>query len=493
MRPGVNVTTRESAPPSTVPTTVGTGFMVGITEAGPSNPTINDLVQNMDEFTNKYFPNGRTYTQGITMYDSAETFFAEGGNRLFVGRVHGADAVAASVTLEDSAAADTLVVTARGAGEWANDYDIVVRTTTEDPDIAASNFRIRVVLDGDVLDESYDLPDVEAALTWGLSQSLISIAGAASVLDPVAGTFSLAGGTNDISSVDNTSWQTAIDSLSSALGPGILFAPGVTTGAIYNMLAEGARRDLRVAFLDGADSATASTLVNAAKLVVDTTLQRSRFCGYFAPWLIVAGLTSTTVRKVPPSPAVAAAFCRNVAAGLSANEPAAGENGRFNTVLDLTQVYTDDERQNMNENGVNIIRDIYGVHKVYGWRSTADPVNDPRWIALNNSILHRQIVAQAGVIGERFIFRQIDGQGRLIGEFGASLEGNICMPMYAAGEFYGATPDEAYKVDVGPSVNTTATVANNELRAVISVKMSPFGEEVNIEIVKYLVTENIPV
>jgi hypothetical protein len=181
-----------------------------------------------------------------------------------------------------------------------------------------------------------------------------------------------------------------------------------------------------------------------------------------------------------------------MAAGRSANEPAAGELGVLRTALDLTQAYTDAERQTMNANGVNIIRDISGVRKVYGWRTVADPVNDPRWIGLNNSIMHRQIVAEADVVGERFIFRQIDGQGKLIAEFGASLEGNICLPLFMEGSLYGSTPGEAYKVDIGPSVNTIATIANNELRAVISVRMSPFGEEVIIEIVKYLVTEEIP-
>ena len=34
--------------------------------------------------------------------------------------------------------------------------------------------------------------------------------------------------------------------------------------------------------------------------------------------------------------------------------------------------------------------------------------------------------------------------------------------------------------------------ADNQLRAVISVRMSPFSEMVNIEVVKYLVTEAIP-
>jgi hypothetical protein len=490
----VNVTVRDSAPPSTVPTDVGTGFMVGITESGPAIPTISDLVQNMDEYEAKYAPNGRTYTPGITMLDSAEEFFAEGGNRLYVGRVFGPAAIAATVTLKDSAVANCLIATARGVGEYANGYDLVIRTHAEDVAIPTGSFRIRVVRESDsvVLDESYNLLDTAAAIAWAFNNPYISLEGSTSVLDPVAGTFDLATGTNDVGGITNTEWQAAVDSLSLALGPGMLFAPGVTTGAIYNILAEAARRDLRVVLLDGPDTENEATLIAAVAAVVDSTLARARFAGLFVPWLIVPGATSTTVRTVPPSPAVAGRFAKNMANGLSANQPAAGELGELRTVLDLTQTYTDAARESMNANGVNVIRDIYGRRKVYGWRTTADPVNDPRWVALSNSIMHRQIVSECNVVGERFIFRQIDGQGQLASEFGASLEGNVFMPLFLEGSLFGATPGEAYKVDAGPSVNTNQTAANNELRAVCSVRMSPFGEEITIEIVKYLVTETIP-
>jgi hypothetical protein len=468
--------------------------MVGVTESGPSGSiTVNDLVQNMDEYEAKYAPSGRSYVAGITMYDSVEMFFAEGGNRLYIGRVYGDDAVEATVTLSDSVPATVLVVTARGVGEWANNLDITIRTHTEDPDIATGSFRIRVVNEttNEVLYESYDLVNLQAALDWAFTNPLVSIAGSVGTGDPVAGTFDLITGANDVVGIDNTSWQRALDSLSYTLGPGILVAPGATTSAIYNMVAEAARRDLRVAFLDGADTPTASTLLAAAAGVVDGSLTRSRYAGFFAPWLYMSGITSSSVRKVPPSPAVAGRFARNMASGQSANQPAAGELGALRSVLDLTQVYTDDERQQLNEGGVNIIRDIYGVHKVYGWRTVVNPVNDPRWIALSNSILHRQIVSQANAVGERYIFRQIDGHGHLIGEFAGALIGNVCMPLYQEGSLFGNSPSEAFKVDVGPSVNTAATIANNELRAIISVRMSPFGEEVNIEIVKYLLTEEI--
>jgi phage tail sheath protein FI len=493
VRPGVNVTTRDTAPPSTIPTDVGTGFMVGVTEAGQSGSvTVNDLVHNMDEYEAKYAPSGRAYTPGMTMYDSAETFFAEGGNRLYIGRVFGATAVAGTVTLQDITPAPVLVVTARGVGDWANGIDVVIRTNAEDTiNIPSGQYRIRLVResDGKILYESYNLSTLQDAIDWAFNNPLVSIAGSTGTGDPAAGTFDLSTGTNDIAGINNTSWQVALDSLSYALGPGILFAPGATTSTIYNMLAEAARRDLRVAFLDAPDTKTISTLVASAGGVVDSSLSRTRYAGMFAPWLIASGIASSNTRKLPPSPAVAGRFARNMADGISANEPAAGELGDLRSALDMTQVYTDAERETLNVSGVNVIRDIYGAKKVYGWRTVADPVNDPRWIALSNSIMHRQIVAEANAVGERFIFRQIDGQGRLIGEFGASLIGNVCMPFYQEGSLYGATPQEAFVVDVGPSVNTPATIANNELRAIISVRMSPFGEEVNIEIVKYLVTE----
>jgi hypothetical protein len=63
--------------------------------------------------------------------------------------------------------------------------------------------------------------------------------------------------------------------------------------------------------------------------------------------------------------------------------------------------------------------------------------------------------------------------------------------MFLAGSLFGEVPDDAFFVDVGPTVNTNATIQNNELNAVITVRMSPFGEEINIEIVKLLLTQEI--
>ena len=47
-------------------------------------------------------------------------------------------------------------------------------------------------------------------------------------------------------------------------------------------------------------------------------------------------------------------------------------------------------------------------------------------------------------------------------------------------------------VNVGPTVNTPATIQAGQINAVVSLKMSPFGEFVNISIAKYAVTATLP-
>ena len=494
-RPGVNITTREAAPVSSVPTDVGTGFMVGVTESGPLTVTSLDAVHSMAEYEAKYAYSKRNYANAITAYDSAETFFKEGGYALYVGRVVGPAAATATISVTDSGALATLTAFAKGPGDFGNDLNLVVRTNAQDSNIPSGYFLIRVQTDSAViLEESPYLLDDQAAIVWSTTTSkyVTLVDAAASANDPNAATFSLAGGNLDFASINDAAWQAGLDRLGVDLGPGTVFAPGRTTTVGQLQVANHALARNRIAMIDGPDTATSATITAQPPLLIDSSTRRSRFSGIFVPWLRIPGVTSGTQRLVPPSAAVAGLFARNMGLGYSPNEPAAGGRGVFNTVLSLSQTYDDATRQAINTAGVNVIVDKYGQRKVYGWRTTADPSSDPKWIALSNSMLQRAVTAEALAVGERFIFRQIDGGNRMINEFGAALIGEACMPFYLAGSLYGATPSEAFKVDVGPTVNTPTTIANNELHAVISLRMSPFGEEVDIEIVKYLVTEQIP-
>lgn len=493
MRPGVNVTTRETAPPVSFPTDTGVGFMAAIVESGPTAPTANDVVHNMTEYEAKWAYSKRAYAQSVLYYDSAEEFFKEGGYALYVGRVVGTGAVTATVAITDGTN-PTLNAFAKGPGDYGNDLNVVIRTNAQDSNIPVGSFRVRVQTDAAViLEESPDLLDDASAILWSQNTSkyVTLVDNAASSNDPAAGTYALTGGLLDAGTIADSHWATGIARFTADLGPGQVFAPGRTTTAGQIQLAQHALNNNRVALLDAPDTPTVATLTALPPLVIDTGTQRSRFSGMFAPWLRIPGVTTGSVRSIPPSPAVAGLMARNDGSGLSPNEPAAGANGVFNNVLSVSQTWIDSDRQTLNAAGVNVIRDMFGSRKVYGYRTTANPTTDARWIALSNSRLHRAVAALGAEVAERFMFKQIDGERRLINQFGAALIGEACMPFYLAGSLYGTTPDEAFFVDVGETVNTPTTIANNELHAVIQLRMSPFGEEIDIEIVKVLVTETI--
>lgn len=496
-RPGVNTQTLESTSTSSPPTDVARGFMVGVTESGPDVPVARNEVRNMDEYVTLYAPSGESYLPGQTMYRSANEFFRQGGGSLIVGRVKGPAAVVASGDITDVSSGVVWTAKARGAGEWGNDRQVRITLTAQNPDIPANNYRIEVLRksDGFILESSPDLTSTEGALIWALQNSdQITIVGGASTLLPKNQTVDLTGGTNDVTNVTNTQWQTGFNSLPPELGVGVLMAPGQTSDALHIMAANHAEANDRVFFGDQADTATVATLVAASKAVIVTsTTKRSRFTGLFWPWLLVPGRSAGAVWKVPPSPAVAGVFARNMAAGMSANEPAGGDNGVLRNILMFTQTATAADRTTLNANGTNVLRDVYGTPKIYGWRTTADPVKDKLWITLSNSLLHRQISALANEQAERFIFRQIDGERRLFAQVRSAIIGHVMMPLREQGSLFGATPQESYNVDVGDDVNTPETIQNNEINVVISYKAAPFGEVFNIYIVKYLVTETLPV
>lgn len=487
MKPGVNITTRESQAPASIPTDTGVGFMVGVTERGPLLPV---PVYNMTDYERVY---GIRQSYAITAYDSAEFFFKEGGYKLYVGRVFGPAAVVASVNLIDNVAATTLVAKAKGPGDYGNDLNVVVRTNTQDATIPVGSWRARVQTDAAViLEESYDLLDDQAGLLWASTISnYIDFTDGASLLDPVANTYALTGGVLDQASIVDAQWQAGFDRFTKDMGPGQIFAPGRTTTAGYIQIANHALNNGRTGLFDGADTAVAATLTAVPPAIVDSSSRRSRYGGLFAPWIRVPGLAAGSVRVVPPSAMVAGVMARNDSEGLSPNEPSAGNNGIFRTALGVTQAWDDNTRQTLNNAGVNVIVDKYGQRKIYGYRTVADPINDNEWVNLANVRLQRAVYAIANAVGERFLFRQIDGQGRLQNEFNGALVGEVLMPFYLAGSLYGTTPDEAFSVNTGPSVNTPTTLAANELHAVITLRMSPFGEEIDIEIVKLMITEEI--
>jgi hypothetical protein len=77
---GVIVTTREAPPARGAPTDTGTWFVVGEAASGPTDTAT--LIRSITSYEEVY---GQRSGGGAKLYDAADTFFKEGGSRLYVG------------------------------------------------------------------------------------------------------------------------------------------------------------------------------------------------------------------------------------------------------------------------------------------------------------------------------------------------------------------------------------------------------------------------
>jgi phage tail sheath protein FI len=478
MRPGVNIEIRETPPARTAPTDTGVWFVVGLAEKGSTTAPV--LLTSISEYE-RYF--GQRVSYGF-LYDALDVFFREGGGKAYALRVVGPAAVKASRMLQDSVPAPTLKVEANSPGEWGN--ALTVQVTAGD---AAGEFKLIISDASGVLETTPSLVDKAAALSWATRSRYVNLIDQASLLDPaVAAAAALTGGLDDRAAITDTQWENTLNLFSRDLGPGQVSMPGRTTATAHGDLMDHAATHNRCALLDAPNTNQKATLLSLVDSLRGTN---SKWAAIFGPWLTAPGSVPMTTRTVPPSSAVAGLIARVDAGEGNVNTPAAGENGQTVFCNGLAAApFTDADREELNANGYNAIILKYGGVRVYGWRSLADPNTELNWINWANSRLVMEIAAEADRIGEMFVFEEIDGQGLTIASFGGSLTGML-IPYWSEGSLYGVTPDEAFIVDVGPSVNTPETIANLELRAVIMVRPSPFAEMITIELVKAQVTETL--
>jgi hypothetical protein len=475
--PGVQVLQRTTLPPRSVPADTSTWFVAGVAERGPQAPVV---INSMAAFQSIL---GQRQATSV-LYDAAETFFREGGSRLVVSRVLGAAAAAATKNLLDGSAAIALTVNANSKGAWGNNLKVGVVAGG-----AGGTFQLQVLYNNVLVEQSGDLVDTAAAVAWGTGSQYVTVVQGVSTNDPaVLAAASLTGGSDDTGSIVDATWKAALDAISRDLGPGMVSMPGRTTDQAHLDTLANAAATNRVAVLDAPDTATVATLTSSATAA--RAGGNGKYGALFAPWAIVPGIATGTTRTVPYSAVVAGVVGRNEGQ-FSANQPAAGEAGVARYAIGLSQNdQTDANRDTLNTGGVNMARILDGAVKTYGWRSLADPAVEPQWLNFGNARLFTAISADAESVGDQFVFDQIDGQGLTISQYGGELSAMLLV-YFNQGALYGATPDEAFAVDVGDQVNTPSTIAAGELHAVLAVKMSPMAEHVIIEVVKVDITQEV--
>lgn len=284
----------------------------------------------------------------------------------------------------------------------------------------------------------------------------------------------------DPAAVTEAEWKTALGKLSVGFGPGQVLIPGVSTAAAYAALLDHAATfPSRCCLLDTAKTATASAVATAAAGLASG--EGAERCTIVDGWDTQPG-PGGTPRDVPASVIAAGLVGRNDALVGHANNAPAGDQGRgagyVKGSLGLAVARTDAEHDTLHDAGVSVFRSIRGQDQLYGWVSLS---NDASFRQLNWGRMAMQLSTGIEAGAEQFLFRQIDGQGRLYGELEGMLRGYLA-PLWSAGALYGATADDAFDVDV-QGVNTAETAAAGELNAAVAVSLTAHTEKVVINVV----------
>lgn len=484
--PGTEVTLGEATSSRSTPTGTGTFFAVGLTERGPTTPM---RITSMAEFANKA---GARQSDSV-LYDTLESYFRVGGNLAYVSRVTGPTPVTGTLTLVDRAGTplNTLRVDAIGPGSWSSNVTIQVANG-----VGTNTFTLTIREGGVIQEVSPDLATPDEAVAWAQTSNYVRItnlsaATAAPNNNPaVAAATVLSTGTDDRSNATDNTWLTSLNKFDKDLGAGQVAMPGRTTSQSRTDLADHANDKNRVALVDTTDTGVIATLTALGTGLRAASTHEKRV-GIFAPWVRIPGLTTGTTRSVPPSGIVAGLISALDAKTGNPNKAAAGKNGAIDFATGLTQnAWTEAERGQLNDAGVNVIREVHEQIKVYGWRSVASTISEAKWKSLGAARTVMAVAAEADIIAEAHAFEDLFPQGDEITKFGGDLSA-MCERFYQIGALFGDTSEDAYSVNVSPEVNTIETIDNGELHAIIALKTSPFAERVYIEIVKVALSESV--
>ncbi|AKL88310.1 putative structural protein [Gordonia phage GMA6] len=474
--PGVNVTTSVKNGPSTpLRSASGQAFFSGLAERGPSDAAI--LIRGLADYESVF---GKRPAYGY-LYDTVKTFFDEGGEQAYVTRVVGPDATKGTIVLVDRATptpANTLTFDAASAGAWSGDLKIAV----EDGSIADS-VKVTVLLRGEPVEVQNNLR-TPAQIAQRFSTSVfvdVTNMGSTSVgvlALPAVGVYTVTAGDDKRSVVQSENYIASLENFTEGLGDGAVAIPGVGP-SVHDGLVAHAKKNRRIALLSHNDGATKTELAQTVTAVDDDS------AGLFAPWIQVND-GAGGIRNSPPEGFVAA--CRARAHDtVGAWRAPAGGIAIARNVLGVATEYTKQETESLDAARVSVIRRVSQSLRLYGWRSLSSDEQNYGFLSARD-VLNRLVVESEKRL-EDYVFAPIDSKNQLLSAINAELVG-IVEPMRQAGGLYeqidanGQQIDPGYMIETGNTVNSAQSLANNEVRARLSVRLSPTGALVSLDIVK---------
>lgn len=471
-RPGVGFT--ESTAPATrgVPTDISTAFVVGVTQRGPIDSAV--ALSSIGDYVRYY---GDRITTG-PVYDALDVFFREGGTRAYVGRVVGPTAAAATVNVPGSSGT-SIVATAKAPGTWYN--GLTVKAVS-----ASGGYRLEIYSGSTLLASSATLALNSDAPTFINNYIAFTAGGGSTTPTTGSTTYALTGGT-DGSTITQTQKNTALALFTKSYGPGKVLAPGDTAAAMHAAMSVHAEANNRLAYVDLPDTPTVGTITSAA--ATNSALADADRVAQFAGSVVVP-YTGGVTRTVSLAAAAAGLEARKNRIG-NVGAVAAFDAFPFSYVSSFSQNFSDADVETLVLAGVNVGKNEYGLLELFGYTTALPRTNDTYWM-LNAANIRMAIRARGERICHSFLGQVISNQTTSLGALEGALKGML-LEFFNDGNLFSETntPSEAFQVIVDASNNPTEQLALGNVNASLNVRIAPYVEFVNIDLVTTPITQSL--
>jgi hypothetical protein len=487
--PAVNIVTAASPVPRSSPTNTGGTFLVGMSTQGPSRLlTSADKIVSLNDWINRY-GGGSTANARLSYsvdYDWIETYFREGGNQLFYGRVVGPTPVKATLNLTGTGT--TLIVTADEYGTYFNQFKIAVTTVG-----AGRNIQLLQADGVTVIDQTGEI-DTQAAFSGvklGAAAHVpvtITLGGGSGLPVNLSAT-ALSGGSDDHANITQAQIDAQLSNLFIDLGPGQVAAPNWQTSTNHLSLLSHAATFNRFALCDPVDTTTLSTLTTNAAALKATA--NGSYGALYTPWLQIPGLApGGTNRSVPPSSLVAGKIAQDDVTDTPSQSPA-GRWGTAQYVVNINSTWSrvpagSSNADTLADAGVNLIIVRNGGVMIYDiWTLAA---TDDEFQQVGVSRWRMQTVAQVRSQADLEIFARINKSTLTAWKNAAD---GILLTQYGDGQLFGDLdddrPETAFNTDVD-TPNTPTTINAGQMNMNVAARPVKGGRILTISITAVPIT-----
>lgn len=462
-----------------------TAAFLGAAERGSIRP---QLVTGFAEYRRRF---GDGPGCGGFLSDAVRGFFENGGQRLFVSRVVGADAASA-----EAAFGDDFVVRAAGPGAWGDRVFVKIEDSTRCGDDTSVRFRLRVAYWSGEPAPSFD-PFADAAAQPRPSQveeldclvdedsgdfhgkrvpfhdgsalvRLIRRPDAAGDARPANGAAMLTGGSDGSGALSVDDYRglatgsrlqpqgLAALELDAYREVALVYAPGVGENVAAAVVEHCDRLRYRFAVVDAPEGVVDDAALQPRERIADSTR-----AAFYHPWIAVADAQTGERRLVPPGGHVLGVYARTDAERGVFKAPA---NEALRGVLGLEREVPEAAQAELNRRGVNLIRSFpeRGI-LIWGVRTLSA---DPQWRYVN---VRRLFIFLERSIYEGTRWVVFEPNDERLWERVADTIRLFLRGQWRSGALAGTTEQEAFFVRCDRTTMTEDDILNGRLIAEIGV------------------------